>query len=102
MPVFAVKSEGVSFAMSFICELSTMATLIEPPFVPDAGVPPPLELLLDLLEPPQPTATVPTTASTASADPRPIVRLISSPLGDRRADRSLRTWATYNVGLCWL
>ena len=34
MPVFSVNSFGVSFAMSFICGLSTMATLIEPPFPP--------------------------------------------------------------------
>src|SRR6266536_1017259 len=80
MPVFAVKSEGVSLAMSFICGLSTMATLIEPPFVlvSDAGVPPLVDP--DLLPPPpQPAATTPTTASTAAADLRPIVPLISLP-----------------------
>jgi hypothetical protein len=72
MPVFEVKSEGVSFAMSFICGLSTIATLIEPPVVPDAGVPlavPAAAVLLEL-PPPQPAARIPTTASRAVADPR--------------------------------
>src|SRR5438552_9950152 len=94
MPVFDVNSEGVSFAMSFICGLSTMATLSEPPFDVDAAVPP---LVLLVLEPPppQPTATTLTMASTATADPRPIVRLIShSPCFARRAQDTRR-----NVGL---
>src|SRR2546421_7455963 len=77
MPIFAVNSEGVSFAMSFICGLSTMATLIAPPFVPDAGVPPPVDPDLLLEPPPQPVATTPMTASTAAADRSPIVPLIS-------------------------
>src|SRR6266576_3485690 len=77
MPVFAVNSDGVSFAMSFICGLSTMATLIEPPFdpPPEAGDPPEDELL----EPPQPATTTPTTASTAATDPRRRVRLMDPP-----------------------
>src|SRR6266540_7385467 len=49
MPDFLVNSEGVSFAMSFIWGLSTMATLIEPR--PDP--PPPLS------PPPQPANTSP-------------------------------------------
>src|SRR3954453_11717015 len=78
MPDFAVNSEGVSFAMSFICGLSTIATLIEPPLVPDAGVPPldALLLVLELSEPPQPATTTPVTTRAAAADLRPIVRLI--------------------------
>src|SRR4051794_15481373 len=73
MPVFAVNSLGVSPAMSFICGLSTMATLIEPPFDDVAGDP------FELFElPPQPTATAPTTVSKAAADPRRRVPLISS------------------------
>src|SRR6266516_3976217 len=102
IPVFLVNSEGVSFAMSFICGLSTMATLIEPPFVPDAGVPPPVDADL-LLEPPQPVATTPTTASTAAAHRGPIVPLISVSscfVGGQR-DPSGNA-GTYNVGLCWL
>src|SRR2546423_433338 len=98
MPVFAVNSEGVSFAMSFICGLATMARLIGPPFVPDAGVPPPPDDLLSLLEPPHPVAIAPTTASTATADQRPIVRLISlssSSIGGQRTslrNAGLITW----------
>jgi hypothetical protein len=56
-----------------------MATLIEPPFVPDAGVPP-LDDLLFELEPPQPVAKTPTTASTAAAARRPLVPFMSLPL----------------------
>src|SRR4051794_30283385 len=73
MPVFAVKSFGVSDAMSFICGLSTMATLIEPPLELVAGDPPELSE-----PPPQPTATAPVTASRAAADPSRRVPLISS------------------------
>src|SRR5436190_610500 len=103
MPVFAVNSEGVSLAMSFICGLSTMATLIEPPFVPDAGVPLALEpeelLLLD--EPPQPVARTLTT-STRAAAARTIVLLISLPLRRAEGRGVPPRWVTYNVGLCWL
>src|SRR5438552_1665892 len=75
MPVFAVKSFGVSEAMSFICGLSTIATLMVPPFFePEAGDPPEFEL-----EPPQPTIP-PRTATTATADPRRRVPLIVLPL----------------------
>jgi hypothetical protein len=60
----SVKSDGVSFAMSFICGLSTIATLISPPFV--AGDPPDDELFEP---PPQPTTTAATTAHNAATDP---------------------------------
>src|SRR6266480_3254153 len=95
MWVFAVNSEGVSFAMSFICGLSTMATLIVPPFVPDAGVPPLLaeEELLLLDEPPQPVARTLTTSTRAAATTI-IVLLISLPLalsgGQRLSLRNAR------------
>src|SRR4051812_8635133 len=69
IPVLAVKRDGVSDAMSFICGLSTMATLIVPP-LPEAGVPlaPELELL-DPPPPPQP-ATITPAVATATADHR--------------------------------
>src|SRR4051812_14701552 len=72
MPVFAVNSLGVSAAMSFICGLSTMATLMEPPLPPEAGVPDEVPPEPELFEPPppQPTATAPTTANRAAADQR--------------------------------
>src|SRR6187200_1103993 len=64
--------------MSFICGLSTIATLIEPPFAP------PCAAVLELFEPPpppQPAATAPTTASRATADQRRRPTLMcSSPL----------------------
>src|SRR5882757_4907245 len=102
MPVLEVNSEGVSFAMSFICGLSTMATLIEPPFVPDAGVPPLLDDLVLLLEPPHPVATSPTTASTSAADLKPKVRLISLSSSSEGGQAIPPQCETYNVGLCWL
>src|SRR3954447_17727665 len=76
MPVLEVNSEGVSFAMSFICGLSTIATLIDPPLepVPEAGDP----LVDELSEPPQPATTIPT-AATAAIDPRLRARLMASP-----------------------
>src|SRR5204862_5020645 len=100
MPVWAVNSEGVSFAMSFICGLSTIATLIAPPpFV--AGDPPDDELLEP---PPQPTTTTATTAHNAATDPRRRVpRMgISPPALDAESQLLPHTNATYNVGLCWL
>src|SRR4051812_28755273 len=76
MPVFAVNSDGVSAAMSFICGLSTMATLMVPPFepAPAAGVPLELELL-DPPPPPQPAA-INAAAATATDDQRRRVPLI--------------------------
>src|SRR6476620_8423500 len=75
MPVLEVNSEGVSFAMSFICGLSTIATLIDPPLepVPEAGDP----LVDELSEPPQPATTIPT-AATAAIDPRRRARLMDA------------------------
>src|SRR5512133_3870531 len=92
MPVLAVNSLGVSAAMSFICGLSTMATLIEPPFplVPEAGDPldePPLELELSEPPPPQPDATAQTTANRAAANQRRRLPLICSLLLLRRGGR---------------
>src|SRR6266536_1141779 len=81
MPVFAVNSLGVSAAMSFICGLSTMATLIEPPFpVPEAEDPlePPDEFELSEPPPPQPAAIPATTANTAATDQGRRVPLICS------------------------
>src|SRR6266540_319956 len=96
MPVLAVNSEGVSFAMSFICGLSTIATLIAclPP--PEAGDPPLFE------PPPQPATTTPTTAN--SAHPRRRVPLMdpSPPPALDAEDRIPPHGNTYNVGLCWL
>src|SRR3954447_26326685 len=87
MPVLEVNSEGVSFAMSFICGLSTMATLMEPPLAaPVAGEP--LEDEDDLLELPQPTATAPTTAISAPIDPRRNVPLMDLLLLGRRGRSS--------------
>src|SRR3954447_7567349 len=78
MCVFDVNSEGVSFAMPFIWGLSTMATLIVPPFVPDAGVPLlPEDDLLSLLDPPQPAAASAMTVSTATAAAIPLGPVIS-------------------------
>src|SRR5689334_13186199 len=91
MPVFAVKSLGVSAAMSFICGLSTMATLIDPPLPPLAGVPleDPDELeLFELPPPPQPATTAPTTASTAAARHRgrkPLICASPPPASTRRS-----------------
>src|SRR6185436_10333005 len=73
MPVLAVNSEGVNAAMSFICGLSTIATLIEP--VPEAGVP--LAPELELLEPPPPQpAAITQATATAVADERRTVPLM--------------------------
>src|SRR3954453_9879846 len=95
MPVFAVNSLGVSPAMSFICGLSTMATLIEPPFDDVAGDP------FELFEPPpQPTATAPTTVSKAAADPRRRVPFISSsspPAWTPRRELPPRPRSTYTL-----
>src|SRR4051812_36640747 len=60
MPVLAVKSDGVSFEMSFICGLSTIATLIVFDLLDE---PPPLSEL------PQPAAIAPIVASTANVQP---------------------------------
>src|SRR4029453_8876835 len=73
MPDFLVNSEGVSFAMSFICGLSTMATLIEPPLDP----PPPLSS-----SPPQPATPTPT--NSAPINVARTVRRISPPSGRER------------------
>src|SRR5215218_6509521 len=99
MPVSLVKSFGVRSAMSFICGLSTIATLISPP-LPDAGEPPELESS----PPPHPTTTVARTASRVGAHHRRLVDLIVIllrlvPPRSRPAPRSPRT---YSVGLCWL
>src|SRR4029453_17177065 len=67
---FLVNSEGVSFAMSFIWGLSTMATLIEPPLDP----PPPLSS-----SPPQPAT--PSPKNSAAIKVARTVRLISAPPG---------------------
>src|SRR4051812_39112973 len=96
MPVLEVNSEGVSFAMSFICGLSTMATLIEPPLVPVAGEP--LEDEDDLLELPQPTATAPTTAISAPIDPRRNVPLMDLLLLGRRGRNSSTVGALITLG----
>src|ERR1044071_9449333 len=86
MPVLAVNSEGVSFAMSFICGLSTIATLISPPFV--AGDPPDDELFEP---PPQPTTTAATTAQNAATDPgRRVPGMRISPPAQPQKARSFR------------
>src|SRR6188472_3484755 len=87
MPVLDVNSEGVSFAMSFICGLSTIATLIDPPLepVPEAGDPLDVE---ELSEPPQPAITAPTTAITAPTDPVRHVPLMDLLLLGRRGRSS--------------
>src|SRR5436189_5768557 len=92
MPVFAVNSLGVNAAMSFICGLSTMATLMEPPFPPAAGVPLAAEPELELLDPPppHPAAIAPTTAISAAADQRRTVPLMSSPPASTRRSGFLR------------
>src|SRR6266545_3930313 len=91
MPVLAVNSLGVNAAMSFICGLSTMATLIEPPFPPLAGVPLADEPELELFDPPpHPAAIAPTTASSAGADQRRTVPLMSSPPASTRRSGVLR------------
>src|SRR6266498_198445 len=91
--------------MSFICGLSTMATLIEPPFPPEAGVPLEVPPELELFEPPppQPVASVPTTANRAAAEQRRTVPLIcSSPPASTRRLGILRNRRSYSVGLCGL
>src|SRR3954447_10253570 len=87
--------------MSFICGLSTMATLIDPPLLPEL-VDPDEELLSD---PPQPAATAATTASSAVADTRALIPLISTlllalPTEGKRIPSA--NALTYNVGLCGL
>jgi hypothetical protein len=67
MSVFLVNSSGVSFAMSFMYELSTMATFIEPP--PE---PPPSSSSSS----PQPASTSP--ASSAAINPKRAVPLMVS------------------------
>src|SRR5919198_3067197 len=105
MPVLAVNRDGVSFAMSFICGLSTMATLIEPP-LPAAGLPlevPPEFELFEPPPPPQPIASAPTTASKAAAGKRrrlPLMGLLL--LLQREGRESSATGPTYSVGLCGL
>ena len=97
-PGRCASSEGVSFAMSFICGLSTIATLIDPPF--DAGDPPLDDELLE--PPPQPTPTAVTAAKVAATDPRRTMPLMDlSSCFDAEA-KYFRTPLTYNVGLCWL
>src|SRR3954468_5673580 len=93
MPVLEVNIEGVSFAMSFICGLATMATLIDPPFdpVPEAGEP--LDVFVWL--PPQPTAIAPTTANDAATDPRRRVPFMLSPPAWTQRTEFLRVGATY-------
>src|SRR6188472_3364571 len=92
MPVFAVNSLGVNAAMSFICGLSTIATLIEPPFPPVAGVPLAAAPELELFDPPppHPAAIAQTTASSAAADQRRTVPLMSSPPASTRRSGFLR------------
>src|SRR6185436_5088403 len=77
MPLFLVNSEGVSFAMSFIWGLSTIATLIEPP-----DPPPPLSS-----SSPQPATPSPT--NKAAINVAPTVRLMSPPSRGRELPRSL-------------
>src|SRR3954471_4968886 len=76
MPLFLVNSEGVSFAMSFIWGLSTIATLIEPPD------PPPLSS-----SSPQPATPSPT--NKAAINVAPTVRLMSPPSRGHGLPRSL-------------
>src|SRR5215218_7495999 len=71
MPVSCVKSFGVRSAMSFICGLSTIATLISPP-LPDAGEPPDPESS----PPPHPTTTAARTASRVGAHRMRLLPLI--------------------------
>src|SRR3954452_22884596 len=76
MPDFFVNSEGVSFAMSFIWGLSTMATLIEPP-----DPPPPLSS-----SPPQPATPSPTNSAAITinvARTVPLISLLLEVAGDR-------------------
>src|SRR5204863_498413 len=83
------------FAMSVICGLSTIATLIAPPpFV--AGDPPDDELLEP---PPQPITTTATTAHNSATDTRRRVpRMgISPPALDAESQLLPHTNATYNV-----
>src|SRR5215218_9706616 len=99
MPVLAVNSLGVNAAMSFICGLSTMATLIEP--VPEAGLP--LDPELESFEPPppQPTAITPVPANNAATDQRRRVPLMGPLLLLQRGGReSSATDSGYSVGLC--
>src|SRR4029450_5960598 len=91
MPVLAVKSLGVNAAMSFICGLATMATLMEPPFPPVAGGTLAAEVELELFSPPpHPAAIALTTASSAAADQRRTVPLMSSPPASTRRSGFLR------------
>src|SRR5215210_7021816 len=74
MPVSLVKRFGVRSAMSFICGLSTIATLMSPP-LPDAGEPPDPESS----PPPHPTATAARTASRVGAHKVRLLPLIVDP-----------------------
>src|SRR5512133_2544764 len=106
MPVLAVNSLGVNAAMSFICGLSTMATLIEPPFPPLAGVPldpeAPPELELSEPPPPQPTASTTTPANRAAAAQKRRALICPLLLLQRGGWEPSATDLTYSVGLCWL
>src|SRR4029077_9125947 len=100
MPVLAVNSLGVNAAMSFICGLSTIATLIEP--VPEAGVP--LAPELELLEPPppQPAAITPTTANAVADQRRTVPLMVLSSCFNAEVGIPPQPIAPYSVGLCWL
>src|SRR5215211_3313533 len=91
MPDFLVKREGVSFAMSFIWGLSTMATLSEPP-----DPPPPSS------SPPQPAPPSPTNSAAIPinvARTVPLISLLLELAGDR--SRPVRD-PSYSVGLSWM
>src|SRR3954470_21749750 len=76
--------------MSFICGLSTMATLIVPPLAFELVEPPP--------PPPQPATTIPTTTtSTAVAVQRPLVPLISVSSPPNGAHDLLSECGTYTL-----
>src|SRR5215208_1562996 len=91
MPDFFVKSEGVSFAMSFICGLSTIATLIEPP-----DPLPPLSS-----SPPQPATPSPTNSAAITINVARTVPLMSFLLevaGDRSHPDAIHLIALTYVG----
>src|SRR3954469_7358365 len=91
MPVLAVNSFGVSAAMSFICGLSTIATLIEPPF--DELEPE------EPLEPPQAAARAPRTTTRVAAQLRRDMADMGVSL--LLQSNELRCPDLY-VGSCWL